>query len=918
MLLLVEKFGDRQLLSSARALLAGAIASLPAFVSAAEPPPQDVEWPRYGHDGALTGRTALKGDIAIPRLAWTVSLAGAGIDLEVRPAEGSHPLALPGEVRSPARTVAVPAQPSLDVDGSGALRPAAESHHARWADILPAVKGLERVAWDQTWTTEKVCHLELFAHDEGADHPRKVWRTEAEDIVFSPLDVVWDLDGDGVQEICVALHYRVMIYEGTTGRKESEIRFHGSRSYGWFGLGDVDGDGRMELVVLSDFQSHFDVLDYDPAKPEAERLSVLWRRDVEPDIDRRAKWPQVGPHPLADVSGDGKPEIVLNLFNDTGDGEWHAVVIEGATGKVIHDLPRRYVQGSADLDGDGAEEIFLAASDGVFVPSRGTIEAAGFRDGRSRVLWSRSRAGFALADLPGPGRLWATTAAEGMRRVIATEGKERPAFLAFEDGAAPGSASTLLALGHDGRGISETWRVEGLAGEIEALAVAGGNAGPSALIRIGLPAGLAFGIEGRGAAPVPVARSALGTPPFPPAAARLERGGPVLVIAEGAGRSIFAIRSGRGAPEIAWRRPGRGMADGGWLAGIAAADLDGDGGAEVVAADRTPSGAASLVAYRGNGDVLWRSDFPRVPGANPVWNIGALTFWWPGRFRDPGRIDILASTRRGPMHSDVGRLIDGRTGREAWSREKAAVPGEFSWGYAGSAIAAGDLLGDAREEIANLYPVCFWIADGSSGEILAARELASRKLLPAWAAYGEPILLDADGDGRREVLLDSVYVLALLDREGKPIWHGKGRKDYLSGKPEDNVGETTATKHALLDLDGDGRLEVASAGYGDGARAIDLRDGKILWSLAEAAPTGRKCAAADIDGDGGDDLLYAAGDSLIAISGNRERGRILWKWKGPAALSMPAFADVDGDGKAEVIVASADGGVHCLDGPARP
>ena len=31
-----------------------------------------------------------------------------------------------------------------------------------------------------------------------------------------------DIDGDGIQEICVAAHYRVMIFEGTTGRKETE------------------------------------------------------------------------------------------------------------------------------------------------------------------------------------------------------------------------------------------------------------------------------------------------------------------------------------------------------------------------------------------------------------------------------------------------------------------------------------------------------------------------------------------------------------------------------------------------------------------------------------------------------------------------------------------------------------------------
>jgi len=85
-----------------------------------------------------------------------------------------------------------------------------------------------------------------FAYDQGFDKPRLVWQTDPpEDTIFQPLNIVYDLDGDGMQEVCVAAHYRVMIFEGTTGRKETELRYHQSRAYGWFGLADVDGDGDL-------------------------------------------------------------------------------------------------------------------------------------------------------------------------------------------------------------------------------------------------------------------------------------------------------------------------------------------------------------------------------------------------------------------------------------------------------------------------------------------------------------------------------------------------------------------------------------------------------------------------------------------------------------------------------------------------
>ena len=123
-------------------------------------------------------------------------------------------------------------------------------------------------------------------------------------------------------------------------------------------------------------------------------------------------------------------------------------------------------------------------------------------------------------------------------------------------------------------------------------------------------------------------------------------------------------------------------------------------------------------------------------------------------------------------------------------------------------------------------------------------------------------------------------------------------------------------RHALVDFAGDGTFQIASAGYRDGVRAIDSITGKILWSLPTPAPTSPRAVAVDVDGRKGDELLYVAGKRLIAISGDRSAGRILWEWEGPASLSMPAIADLDGDGFAEVLVQAADGSVHCI-GPQR-
>jgi len=904
---------------------------LAALASGAAPGATESDgWPRYAHDPELTSRSPLHGNITSPQVRWSYSVAGRELLLEILPAKGEHPLrfvAKDAAVARRERKILQPGPVTLDLDGSGTLHPALENYHERWAKILPNVKGLQRVAWNQTWTDQKVCRLQLFAYDQGFDKPRLVWQTDPpEDTIFQPLNLVYDLDGDGVQEVCVAAHYRVMIFEGTTGRKETELRYHQSRPYGWFGLADVDGDGQKELITLGDFQSHIDVLNYEPNKPESQRLSVRWRRDLEQNIEERKKWPQIGPRPVADVTGDSRPEIVLNLFNDSGDGQWHVVVLNAATGEQLFDLPRQFVQGTADVEADGKAELFTISTDGVLLPAFGAVQLVDLRGGASSVKWSQTNSAWVCADLPRMDPSWSTTASQGMRHVLQSEGGRgtKPAFLVAQrktDAEAP-FATMLAAMHADKEGkLEKMWQVSGLPGDLQFLVLSQVEGGLGASLLLRVPQDTDLTLVGNGAEVRVVENRPLGISLSTPIVARLRPNGPMTVVVEGAAGQIVALEAPApavpqgapsGSPRVVWRRPGRGMSDGSRWLGPLAADLDGDGGNEVVVASQDGSGRALLIAYRFDGSRLWQTRFDQTPGALPVWNVGSLTFWWPGSFRTRGQTDLFVQTRRGLMHSDIGQLLDGRTGAIVWKQEKAIVPDQFAWGYAGIPAGVADLDGDGLDELISLYPVCFWVADGRTGRLTRGVELASRKKLPAWAAYGEPMIHRFAGQENAAVLLDSPYILALLDTNGMPIWHGLGRADFPTATDQGSARQTTSIKHALVDFAGDGTFQIASAGYGDGVRAIDPRDGKVLWSLAAPVPTCPRVVAVDIDGRKGDELLYAAGSKLIAITGDRSAGRLLWEWQGPAALSLPAIADLEGDGLAQIIVQAADGNVYCV------
>ncbi len=78
------------------------------------------DWPRYGHDPALTGRSPIRGDVDAPHVAWTCSLAGRELLIELVPAGGEHRLRLSADAAAEPgpREIAPEGPLQLDVDGA--------------------------------------------------------------------------------------------------------------------------------------------------------------------------------------------------------------------------------------------------------------------------------------------------------------------------------------------------------------------------------------------------------------------------------------------------------------------------------------------------------------------------------------------------------------------------------------------------------------------------------------------------------------------------------------------------------------------------------------------------------------------------------------------------------------------------------
>lgn len=328
-----------------------------------------------------------------------------------------------------------------------------------------------------------------------------------------------------------------------------------------------------------------------------------------------------------------------------------------------------------------------------------------------------------------------------------------------------------------------------------------------------------------------------------------------------------------------WPRPSAGST------GLQAADVDADGLVELIA-----SNDEETVVLTADGSTQWR-----IAGRFLAADRGRL---FVATSDSLFAIDASGSRRWAAADQvDVGVLVESGsrdvlvTGDESNLTARNAATGEIVFQHllAATGLAAADVDGDGLGDVLSVEPDRLTISSASATTDLD---------LPGdwWA----PAAGDVDGDG----VADAV----LLDRSGQL----RVRTSLVTVSDVTiDVGAAPTGPPTLLDIDGDGQLEIAVTTME--ALHVFTRSGLIAAGFParipdyhEAGAFVGEAVAGDMSGDGTHELFVSAGIGVYGYGADAMALPGFPALSAAAPVSAPVLADIDGDVDVELAVATTE------------
>jgi MYXO-CTERM domain-containing protein len=704
-----------------------------------------------------------------------------------------------------------------------------------------------------------------------------------------------DIDGDGSVEVVTLSNDAVVAYDPVSGEPVFTSPSLGAFPYGRAvtSVVDVDGDGRDEVLVASNEPGTYatakrlllvEVVD------DSDHLALRWalQLDAEASVHRFAR-------PLAaNLVPGGALEIVTSYFDPDGE-QWRTIVIDGLV-DIDTPVPRLTLEDQAlvavaDVDGDGVDELI-------------TVDASGtsFGDyGHLRCHRLSAAAGSVTAL-----ELWGADAAQ-----LATEPADWLHLAAPIS--VPGTAGAIFILRDlDGDRRAERLDRADASGVVESFyPTAGGifavglrslpthETGAVALSatdgRIALVDGSGSVLndgDGDGLADLDEQTHGPGG-----LVARVEADGARLVVMD-ATRSpvawVFGADASADSPVAAWRGPEPIETS---LLGVSPPIQWVDSGEDLVYRARTADDEIVAVTLDAmSGDTLELYPLVDDGQARILNDVVAL--------RGPdGATRRLIQSYYDPQLSRIHHIATDPITGESFPLDLERRL-NCSWERPGAAF---DFDDDGHQDVFFSQGYDLRVASGLDGEVLVEGESPS--------CAGFLTIADLDGDDVPDVLQHgtagprALTIGLELDWEmDQDVYHQPAAVAPRAGGGM-NIGAARLLTPELLILNGhDGTVESIAVLAG-GDRFSDLEAAEAAG--ARSGTLSAVTALTDLTGEGQAAFLVGSTDGhLYAL--DAADGELLWALNLRESVGAPIAADLDGDGRSEIAVA-AGGYVQVVD-----
>jgi hypothetical protein len=229
----------------------------------------------------------------------------------------------------------------------------------------------------------------------------------------------------------------------------------------------------------------------------------------------------------------------------------------------------------------------------------------------------------------------------------------------------------------------------------------------------------------------------------------------------------------------------------------------------------------------------------------------------------------------------VLRVLDGRSGEEVWSLDKAQ---DGQYGFAGMSVALGDVDLDGYVDIVAMTGDGYLVVVDRNGQVTHVSDMPVPSSASNFGWGGGIAIGDMDRDGQPEMAYGSA-LFSIVGGQLTLLWTGANG----------NGGGQGQSLSYFVDLDGGGDQELLAG------NTAYLTDGSVLWTAAGIGDG--FTATGDLDGDGTPEVVLVRNSiwALDGASGTVELGPV--GIPGGYQGGPPTIADFDGDGAPEVGVA---------------